>query len=199
MATPYSYGYLLQLWIPLRAMATSYSYGYPLQLWLPLQLWIPPSYSYSYGYPLQPFLLVMRELATCIGHEPTTRYRDYSEAVIPVFSADQERTFHSLPELIRSFPSQLPALSRRLHLLPEFVRSLPSQLPLRPLSHQSHISCPMLGKMPPFQPGGRCGQFCWLVMRQEGCTVALITCPGTAKRAWIRPPSRRPACTAHRG
>ena len=25
----------------------------------------------------------------------------------------------------------------------------------------------MLGKMSPFQPGGRCGQFCWLGMRQE--------------------------------
>ena len=88
MATPYSYGYLLQLRIPSTAMDTPYGCGYPY------------IYGYSYGYPLQPSPLVMRKLATCIGHEPTTRYRDYSEAVIPVFSADQERTFHSLPELI---------------------------------------------------------------------------------------------------
>ena len=103
-----SYGFRHRptLCLPPTAMDTSYSYGY------------------SYGYPLQLSPLVMRELATCIGHEPTTRYRDYSEAVLPVFSADQERTLHLLSELIRSLPSQLPALSRRLHLLPEFVRTL---------------------------------------------------------------------------
>ena len=49
MATPYSYGYLLRLWLPPTVMAT------------------PPSYGYIYGYPLQPSPLVMREFATCIG------------------------------------------------------------------------------------------------------------------------------------
>ena len=47
MATSYSYGYLLELWLPPTAMDTPYSYGYPysngylLQLWL--QLWLPPT------------------------------------------------------------------------------------------------------------------------------------------------------------
>ena len=40
MATPYSYGYLLQLWIPPTAMATPTAMDTPQ---LQLQLWLPPT------------------------------------------------------------------------------------------------------------------------------------------------------------